>query len=61
MRRAWKIVQRKHPTVVPTGNPWIGVERIGKKAIKPAASREEAYALAAALRTSASRTSEPQL
>jgi len=35
-RRAWKVVQRKHPTVVPAGNPWVGVERIGEKATKPA-------------------------
>jgi hypothetical protein len=49
MRRAWKIVQRKYSTVVPPGNPWIGVERVGRKATKPAASREEAYALAMAL------------
>ena len=49
-RRAWKIVQRKYPTVVPAGNPWVGVERIGQKATKPAATREEAYALAAALK-----------
>ncbi len=45
-RRAWKIVQRKHPKVVPTDNPWIGVERVGGKAEKPAATRDEAYALA---------------
>jgi hypothetical protein len=50
MRRAWKIVQRKYPTIVPTGNPWVGVERVGKKATKPAATRQEAYALANALK-----------
>jgi hypothetical protein len=49
-RRAWKIVQRKHPKVVPTDNPWIGVERVGEKAEKPAATREEAYALSTALK-----------
>jgi integrase len=49
-RRAWKIVRRRHPTVVPSGNPWIGVERVGEKATKPAATRREAYALAAALK-----------
>jgi hypothetical protein len=43
-------VQRKYPTVVPAGNPWVGVERIGQKATKPAATREEAYAPAAALK-----------
>ena len=57
MRRAWKVVQRKYPTVVPTGNPWIGVERIGKKATKPAATRGEAYALSVALK----EISEPHL
>jgi hypothetical protein len=48
-RKAWKVVQRLHPREfdrdVP--NPWIGVtlkRRIKKK--KPAASREQVYALA---------------
>jgi hypothetical protein len=49
-RRACKVVHRLHPDVVPPLNPWIGVERIGKKADKPAASRAEAYALAGALK-----------
>jgi hypothetical protein len=49
-RRAWKVVQRKYSTVVPAGNSWIGVERVGQKTTKPAATREEAYALAAALK-----------
>ena len=50
-RRAWSVVQRKHPSVVPPGNPWAKVERVErKKRIKPAAMRSEAYALAYALR-----------
>jgi hypothetical protein len=49
-RRAWKVVQRKYPMVVPTSNPWIGVERVGEKKTKPAATRKEAYALAAVLK-----------
>ena len=49
-RRAWNVVQRKHHTVFPAGNPWTKVERVGKKATKPAATRSEAYALAHALK-----------
>ena len=50
-RRAWNVVQRKHPRVVPSGNPWANIERVRKKkAVKPAATREEAYALARALK-----------
>lgn len=50
-RRAWSVVQRKHRTVVPVGNPWMNVERLGrKKKVKPAADRAEAYALAYALK-----------
>ena len=49
-RRAWKVVHRLHPNVVPSFNPWIGVERVGKKGVKPAATRAEAYALAEALK-----------
>lgn len=45
-RRAWKIMRRKHPNIVPLENPWSGVERDLKKGIKPAATRDEAYALA---------------
>jgi integrase len=50
-RRAWSVVQRKHPTVVPPGNPWAKVERVDRKRrIKPAATREEVYALSYALK-----------
>ena len=49
-RRAWKVVRRLAPTVVPAENPWVGVERNSKKRMKPAATRAEAYALAYALR-----------
>jgi hypothetical protein len=49
-RRAWKLIQRKHPNIVPASNPWTGIERVGKKSSKPAASRQEVYALAAALK-----------
>jgi hypothetical protein len=50
-RAAWNAMQRKHPKVVPAGNPWAKVERVQKKKkVKPAATRVEAYALAHALR-----------
>lgn len=49
-RRAWSVMRRLHPTVVPAENPWRGLERVSKKETKPAATREEAYALATALK-----------
>jgi len=49
-RRAWDVVHRLHPAEVPAENPFRGVMRVGGKKTKPAATREEAYALAAALR-----------
>jgi hypothetical protein len=49
-RRAWKVVRRLQPSVVPAENPWAGVERDLTKKAKPAATRAEAYALAYALR-----------
>ena len=49
-RRAWKVVHRLHPSVVPVFNPWQGVERVGRKGAKAAATRAEAYALAQALK-----------
>ena len=49
-RRAWSVVHRLYPNVVPDNNPWVGVERVGKKVEKVAATRPEAYALAASLR-----------
>jgi hypothetical protein len=48
--RAWDVVHRRHPSVFPIENPWRGVLKDLTKATKPAASREEAYALANALR-----------
>jgi integrase len=49
-RRAWDIVHRHYPKVVSAENPFRGVLRIGGKKTKRAASRDEAYALAAALK-----------
>ena len=49
-RRAWDVVRRLHPTVVPPENPWRGLERVTTKTVKPAATRQEVYALAAALK-----------
>jgi hypothetical protein len=49
-RPAWDVVHRTHPATVPAENPWRGVLRITSKKTKPAATRAEAYALAAKLR-----------
>jgi hypothetical protein len=49
-RKAWKVVQRLHSNIVPTENPWRGVERTTARTTKPAATRAEVYALAAALK-----------
>ena len=49
-RRAWDVVWRLHPEQVAEKNPWRGVERDLTRQTKPAATREEAYALANALR-----------
>ena len=49
-RRAWDVVRRLHPTVVPMENPFRGVIKDLAKMTKVAASRAEAYALAHALR-----------
>src|SRR5262249_35757120 len=49
-RRAWRVVRRLHTSIVPASNPWEGVERDNSKRTKPAASRNEAYALADALK-----------
>jgi len=49
-RRAWDIVHRTHPSMVPAENPWRGVLKDLSRKIKPATSRGEAYALAYALR-----------
>ena len=48
--RAWDVVRRLASDIVPTENPWRGVERVGGKEAKPAATRAEAYALAEALK-----------
>ena len=58
MRKAWRVVSRLHPQflpAVPAGakrdNPSICAERVKRSfTVKPAATREEAYALAHALR-----------
>lgn len=49
-RRAWNVVQRLHSDVVPPHNPFVGVEKDTRRTAKPAATREEAYALAHALK-----------
>jgi hypothetical protein len=49
-RRAWDVVRRLAPSVVPSENPWRGVLRNTTRRSKPAASRDEAYALARALK-----------
>ena len=49
MRRAWKVVHRLHPKIVPNQNPWVGVVLDGEtKEIVPA-TREEAFALSMAI------------
>jgi hypothetical protein len=48
-RRAWKVMRRSHPSIVPLENPWAGVERDLRKVTKIAATREEAYLLAGTL------------
>jgi integrase len=49
MRRAWKVVQRLHPKVVPAQNPWIGVILEGGKQEIVPATRDEAFALSSAI------------
>jgi hypothetical protein len=49
-RRTWDVVRRLAPAEVPAENPWRGVLRDTTKRSKPAASRQEAYALAHALK-----------
>jgi integrase-like protein len=51
MRRAWKVVHRLYPRLVPTENPWAGVILEGKKHEIVPATREEAFALSAAIAT----------
>lgn len=47
--RAWAVVHRLYPSMVPAANPFAGVEREGGKGEKAACSREEAFKLADAL------------
>jgi hypothetical protein len=49
MARAWDVVHRLYPKVVPSNNPFRGVELEHGKATTRAASRAEAYALHQAL------------
>jgi integrase len=49
-RRAWKIVRRHYPNVVPAENPFEGILKITGSRTKVAATRDEAYALAHALK-----------
>lgn len=46
---AWDVVARLHPKDVPSQNPFRGVELTHANAKRPAATREEAYALHEAL------------
>lgn len=47
--RAWDVVRRLYPKVVPALNPFRGVEMTHSKGSRAAATREEAYALHRAL------------
>lgn len=47
--RAWDVVARLYPKVVPKSNPFRGVEFDHGKGTRPAATRDEAYALHRAL------------
>lgn len=47
--RAWDVVRRLYPKVVPAENPWRGVEMVHGKGTTRPATRAEAYALADAL------------
>ncbi len=47
--RAWDVVARLHPKDVPLQNPFRGVELTHGKGKRPAATREDAYALHQAL------------
>lgn len=49
MRNAWTIVRRLYPKVVPAENPWQGVVLEGETAEIVAATRDEAFALSAAI------------
>ncbi len=49
MARAWDVVQRLYPAIVPLQNPFRGVERDYSTGTTRPATREEAYALHTAL------------
>jgi Phage integrase family len=49
MRRAWKVVHSLYPKVVPAQNPWVGVILDGGKQEILPPTREEAFALSAAI------------
>jgi len=49
-RRAWKVVRRLYPDVVPNENPFEGILKVRTNQTKIAATRAEAYALAHALK-----------
>ena len=49
MARAWDVVQRLYPSIVPSQNPFRGVERDYSTGTTRPATREEAYALHTAL------------
>lgn len=49
-RRAWKIVRRLYPNILPAENPFEGILKITGSQTKIAATRPEAYALAHALK-----------
>jgi hypothetical protein len=49
MKQAWNVIHRLYPKVVAKENPWVGVTLEGGKEEIVAASREEAFALSAAI------------
>lgn len=49
IKRAWRVVKRQYGQHFPSENPWTDLEPRAKYQPKRAASREEAYALSAAL------------
>ena len=49
LKRAWDVVHRLYPQVVPTVNPFAGVERESRNTDTAYVTRSEAYALSAAI------------
>jgi hypothetical protein len=49
MKQAWNVVARLYPKVVAEKNPWVGVTLEGGREEIVAATREEAFALSAAI------------